>query len=209
MTKESKNTLEESFYKTISDPAFNITSDMIEIGIDNILDEGILKDIPIVNSLRSIVKAGFSISERLFLKKLSKFMVSSKTDRNSEKFKNFIKKIESKNEKDELSLYLLELLDKTTEQIKIPLYSKLFDYIINNELDWNDFFHLSICLNNLHPLGIDFIKEIMGNATSKENINIPRDYRENFLSSAGLSSRYGAQIHLNELGKKLYSYCIK
>lgn len=197
--------LEDSLLSTITDPTIDITSDAMEIIIDNVLADGILKDIPVVNTIKSVIKAGFSIRERAFLSKLFQFMNSSSIDRNSMQFKKFFAKVDKKNQKNELSRYLLELIDKTTEYQKIPLYSKIFDFIINNELDWKNFYYLSISLDKLHPIGIGFLNELMENSNKDgKSINVPRDEREGFLTSAGLTSRYGKQVHINEYGKKLY-----
>ena len=203
-----KHSIEDSLWETITDPSINITFDLTEIIVDKVLDEGVLRDLPIVNAIKSIVEAGFSIRDRLFLRKLFLFMKSSSVDRNSFKYIKFMDKIKKDNMKNELTQYLIELIDKTTDQIKIPIFSKLFDSIIEKELNWSEFYYLSICLNNLHPLGIDFIREIMAKKNVSENINISRDNRESFLLSAGLTSRNGGQMCLNDYGKKLYEYCL-
>ena len=52
----------------------SVVMDGVEIGIDQCLSDGILKDIPIINSIASIVKTTQSISNYLYLKKIVSFL---------------------------------------------------------------------------------------------------------------------------------------
>jgi len=46
-----------------------VASDLLEVGLDQLLEEGVFKDIPIVGSAIGLVKAGRTIRDQLFEKK--------------------------------------------------------------------------------------------------------------------------------------------
>ena len=63
--------IQDSFNLTLKNSNLqNIVSDFAELSVDSILQEGVLKDIPIVSTLISLTKVGISINDKLFLKKM-------------------------------------------------------------------------------------------------------------------------------------------
>ena len=84
------NSLSETLIKS---DLSSMTTEGLEIGIDQCLSDGIVRDIPIINSLVSIVKTTQSISNYLFLKKIVAFLNGIK-DIPKEKREQEIQKIE-------------------------------------------------------------------------------------------------------------------
>ncbi len=73
----NKKNIENEIIKSIKSPELtNLAEKYAEIGIDAIMSEGFLKDIPIVGSIISIGKLGVNISNVIFVKKLIRFLVS-------------------------------------------------------------------------------------------------------------------------------------
>jgi len=67
--------IQDSFDLTLKNSNLqNIVSDFAELSVDSILQEGVLKDIPIVSTLISLTKVGISINDKLFLKKILYFI---------------------------------------------------------------------------------------------------------------------------------------
>lgn len=58
----------------LSEPACSLAAEYAEIGIDAVLSEGVLKDIPFVNSLIAIANISISITDRILVNKLIKFL---------------------------------------------------------------------------------------------------------------------------------------
>lgn len=52
----------------------DLAQEYAEAGIDVVLTEGVLRDIPLVNTIVAIGKFGISISDRLLIKKLIRFL---------------------------------------------------------------------------------------------------------------------------------------
>lgn len=66
--------LSVSFADTLKGECVPIISEFAEIGLDAIMEEGVLKDIPIVSTAVAVLKIGSSIKERHNLKKLLVFL---------------------------------------------------------------------------------------------------------------------------------------
>lgn len=61
--KEYSNSLEE----TLKDSALhNVSAALAEVVIDNLIDDGIAKDIPIIGTVVGLGKVALGIKERLF-----------------------------------------------------------------------------------------------------------------------------------------------
>jgi hypothetical protein len=75
--QESNNIkkLSNSLKDTLADSDLqNVTSDLAETFTDTLLNDGILKDIPILGTIIGLAKASISLNERLLIKKLIYFL---------------------------------------------------------------------------------------------------------------------------------------
>jgi hypothetical protein len=72
---ESKS-IERSFIETLrKSDLSSVAAEVSELAVDRLLDDGLLRDIPVVSTFRSLWKAGATIRDWLFIKKLLKFLV--------------------------------------------------------------------------------------------------------------------------------------
>ncbi|MDN3656822.1 hypothetical protein QWZ08_14340 [Ferruginibacter paludis] len=127
----------------ISSELTNLTSGITEVGIDGLLENGILKDLPIVSSIISATKIGIAIKERIFLKKVLSFLYQVKDIPINERQK-FIEKITGDDKyKTKVGESLLLILDKLNDYTKAELIGKLFAASIKGEIDYNTFLKLS------------------------------------------------------------------
>jgi len=75
MRDTNKMNLPDSLSKTISNSELvSVSSELGEIAIDSILEDGLLKDLPIIASLTGLWKTGASIKDALFTRKLITFL---------------------------------------------------------------------------------------------------------------------------------------
>jgi hypothetical protein len=73
--KKDKEKTSSSLLDTITSPTASDTlKEYAEVGIDYFMEDGIYKDIPIINTIISVGKIGVSISDRRLIKKISKFI---------------------------------------------------------------------------------------------------------------------------------------
>ncbi len=129
--------LTTSFSQSINENAQSILSEVAEIGIDSILDEGLLKEIPLVSTVISLYKIGTNIHERHYLKKLYVFIEEINNHTANDEEREFYKeRIKSRPNK-ELE-YILILIDRYLDYYKprilAALYMSYLDYKISRDL---------------------------------------------------------------------------
>lgn len=127
----------------------SVVMDGVEIGIDQCLSDGVLRDIPIINSIASIVKATQSISNYLYLKKIVSFLNGIK-DVPKEKREYEIRKIEeSKKYRNKVGEQLLFILDHCEDNIKAEYISYWFRAFLNGVIDYRDFIQGASAINKI------------------------------------------------------------
>lgn len=76
-TQDNETTLSLSLSKSINEEALSSLSGIAEVGLDSIIEEGFLKDVPILSTVTSIYRIGKSVRERHHLKNSQCFLMSS------------------------------------------------------------------------------------------------------------------------------------
>lgn len=122
--------IQNSMIETLTSDLGGISSEILELGIDSLLKDGILKDIPIVSSIISVYNFGVSIRERFFIKKVIKFLYSLK-DTTTEERVEFLNK--HSEDKHQLGEKLIVILDRLDDIYKATLIGNLFsNYLYEN-----------------------------------------------------------------------------
>ena len=212
--------LTEDFEKSLFNDSKEIISDYIEIGIDSFINDGILKDFPIVNTIVSVLKVGKNIHDRNLLKQTLTFIDEfNKNNISKERFNNYKNQIENDSRKceEELGRVLL-LLNNFIDKEKSIMLSKLFKAYVKQLITWNEFCEYSEIINRLFIQDFSFLKEIyLGriNDTTDRN-DIYRVERLNSLGIIGMSfksskistingvmsNRQDSYLTMNNNGKK-------
>ena len=120
--------LVENFEKSLFDDSKDIIGDYLEIGIDSIIDEGILKEIPIVKTIVGVLKVGKNVHDRNLLKQTLVFINEfNRNEIRQDKIEEYKKRIENDPKKceDELGRIILLLNNFIDKEISIML-AKLF-----------------------------------------------------------------------------------
>lgn len=135
-----EKSLSIAFSDSLGETAISCASDLAEIGLDAVLDDGIFKDIPILSTVVAIYKIGSSIKERHNLKKLIVFLNEINNGivdeekrikyqqqfKSNEKFRN--QEIE----------YLLVLIDRYISYDKPKLLAKLYLAYLDGAIIWEE-----------------------------------------------------------------------
>jgi len=124
------------------DPA-QITPDLVEVALDHVLDNDIIKDIPIVRTMIGVLKAATSIRDRALVKKLIRFLFSlgSVSSETREQFKarmnvdeEFKKKVGEK---------LLLIVERLDDMSKPNLVAHAFQAYMEQKIDFDMFQRLA------------------------------------------------------------------
>lgn len=135
-----ENTLSVSFADSLNDNVVNVVGDAIEVGLDAIVDDGILKEIPLVSTVISIYKIGDSIKERHNLKKLAVFIQEINqaivSEEQKEEYRNKFR--ENENFRNNQLKYILVLIDRYITYDKPQMLAKLFLAYLDGRIVWEE-----------------------------------------------------------------------
>lgn len=166
----------------------DVAGDIIELGIDSILEDGLLRDIPIVNTIVGTFKFGQNIHDRNLLKQTIIFIQEFNNNSNSEKVQKYISEYKNnitnnpKKAENELGRIMI-ILNRNIDEIKTRILAKLYLYYIENKINWSEFCDLSEVNEKIFTLDIDVLKDIFLNNTDFDEQKLHNYQR---LVSAGL-----------------------
>lgn len=139
------NNITNSFSATLKDSDLqSVTTDLAETFSDALLNEGLLKEIPILGTLLGIGKAGFKIRDRLFLKKLLYFLAEINSISQADREK-LITEIDSSQEyRTKVGEKLLYIIEKCEDHEKSQTMGRLFRAFLDKKIDYDSFLRCSI-----------------------------------------------------------------
>lgn len=147
----------------IKDDLKDITRDDIEILIDMSIDDGLLKDIPIIGNLFSVINISQKIKDWFFYKKIHKFLFSLASIENEKRTK-FIEQIGNSNDKKKIGeelIFMIERLDHIEKSLYLGI---LFKAYILEEINYYKFTFLANVIDRI------FISDL-NNFLKYENID--------------------------------------
>ncbi|RJP50164.1 MAG: hypothetical protein C4583_11070 [Anaerolineaceae bacterium] len=124
----------------------DLLQDYGEIALDSVVSDGILKEIPVINSIVGVAKIAISIRDKLLVKKLAHFL-HELSDTTEKERMNFLQEFEEDpKEQRKIGENLLLLLDRLDNMDKPAMVAKLLKAYIKGEIDsFDDFtFYSSI-----------------------------------------------------------------
>lgn len=130
-----------SFENSISEEVFGCATELAEVGLDAIMDDGLLKEIPFVSTAISIYKIGQSLKERHYIKKLAVFLDEiNKGSADEEQRKKYRLKCAANQEFRNKELeYVLVLIDRYISLDKPRMLGKLYLAYLDETITWNEF----------------------------------------------------------------------
>lgn len=215
--------LTQDFEKSLFRESADTIGDYLELGIDSFVNDGVLKDLPIVNTIVAVLKVGKNIYDRNLLKQTLTFINEFNSNNISEeKIKKYKEQIEKDSKKceEELNRVIL-LLNKFIDKEKSILLAKVFKAYVNEIINWKEFCEYSEVIDRLFLQDLELLKEIY---YKKVNITKGRDdmFRVERLNSLGVialtmasmsisngKSRTDSYIVLADFGKKFMDVLIK
>ena len=157
-----------------------------ELGIDSILSDGILKDIPIIGTIVGVGKLAHNVHDRnlirqtlTFINEFNKGLISpEKIEKHRKKLHDNPKKLE-----EELGRVLI-LLDQNIDTIKSTFEGKFYVAYVDEKISWDEFCELCDITERLFVSDITNLREAYENNGVKGNATI--SYQHDRLNSVGL-----------------------
>lgn len=217
---DTGSTLYESMSQSILDPVVDVGVDYAEIAIDQIINDGLLRDLPIVKSFVQAGKTVVAIRDLFFLKKTIRFIIEmnngSLSPKKLEKHKTFLETHPDKL-KQEMEAVLI-YLDRENEAVKAPILARFYKLYIDETtgFDWKDFKVFSEILEFLSIYDLETLQAVYQQRAieSDQTVNI---FSLSRLYSLGLVEYYGgipAKVDgmsniiakISDVGKFFYKY---
>ena len=157
---EDRN-LPSALCDSITEETGNAAAGILEVGLDSILEDGLLKDIPLLSTATSLYKIGRSINERHYIKKLAKFIQTINDGLVGEaQVKEFRDRILQDQKKTEKELeYILILVDRYISYGKSTIIAKLYLSYLGCKLNWEEFSMYSEVTDQLFMNDLDFLRK--------------------------------------------------
>lgn len=216
LPENNNSGLSKQFTNEMLNPSIDLAVDYSEIYIDDLMDNGALKEIPIVKSVVGVIKAGISINQFWFAKKLLTFIKEFNTGEIDPKKKlKFQEKINTDDKyRKKVSEQVMVFLDKFLEINKAKISANLFKAYVEEKITYEQFVSISICLEKLHPDSYRFLNELENlNYEINDKFEGERNWSaEALLLTSGLAVETSDWWHgfkLKEEGQLLYELAIK
>jgi hypothetical protein len=184
-----------------------------EVALDTILQEGILRDIPVLNTIVAFYKAGVEIHHQLFLTKIINFLkeLSNTPLEKREKFVEEIKR--NPTQEREFEKTLLLLIDRADSLQKPSILGKLLKHHILGNISYEDATRLSYMVDRVYISDLSYLLNF--NSGVQRNQIIAASLQSiGLLSFAGIdggtlgeeTSSGGVSYELNEYASMLLRY---
>ena len=133
-------TLSVAFSDSLEVDVAEWVGELAEIGLDSIMDEGILKEIPFLSTAISLYKIGTSLKERHNLKKLAAFLDEvNKGITSEEKRQEYQQKFRTRDKfRNQEMEYLLVLIDRYINYEKPKMLAKLYLSYLDGAIVWEE-----------------------------------------------------------------------
>lgn len=174
------------FRDSIFSNGIDITADYFELGIDPNMEDGILKDIPIVKTIVSGINITKNIIDWNLLRQTIAFINELNNGTIDEKKLNDYKeKINMNPKKCEKELgRVLIYLNSFIDTEKTQMLARLFKTYICQKISWNEFCEFSEIINRMFITDIELLKHIRN--VDKIKGNEGDNFRIQRLSSQGI-----------------------
>ena len=211
-----------SFRESLFDGAADSIIELGELGIDSILDDGLFKELPIVNFLIGVKNTAQNIHDRNLIKETLQFIKEFNSGTiNKEKLQEYKEKIENDSKKAEKELgRVVIILNSTIEVEKSKMIANLFRNYINQNINWEEFCEFSEIVRMLFLNDIIYLRRIytgqMKDTTNcvlypidrLTSLGLINTSMKSIVMSSSSNSRTDKYLNLTAIGGKFYQSII-
>lgn len=135
----------------LKETSLDLTEDYINMGINQLVESELIKELPIVKNLKLLYDVGSFFKHRRFIKNICVFLKEYNYENiDDEKKDKFIQQLEDKKEQYRIIDFLLLYLESIKEDEKVILFSRLFKKYVLGDIYWEQFRFLSDCLEKVY-----------------------------------------------------------
>lgn len=146
---------------SITNEAASAASNILEAGLDSILEDGLFKEIPLLSTAISIYKIGHSVKEQHYIQKLAEFILAINEGVVGNAQVKVLRDrilLDQKRAKKELE-YILILVDRYISRGKPTIIAKLYLSYLESKLNWEEFTIYSEMTDHLFLNDLEFLRK--------------------------------------------------
>ncbi len=169
-----ENNLSLALRDSISEEASSTLTDIAEVGLDSVLDDGLFKDIPLISTALSLYRIGRSVKERHYVKKLAQFISSLNNGMVDEDSRDYYKKkLEGGNKQRNHELeYIMILIDRYISYDKPDMLAKLYLAYLREDILWQEFAMYAEAIDRFLPGDCSLLCSDADKFISRRNLGI-------------------------------------
>ena len=175
----------------------SLSKDFAEVAVDGIMDDGVLRDLPLVGGLIGIVKFGNSINKHLSAKKIYKFLFELHDIPQEQRIKKIDEINNSRKYQSSVGEMIFEMLERIESDGKPEIIGKIFSAVIEEKIDFADYLKCAHIVKNFFYYDLEKLKD--GHEKDYIYTTIGDGFLENGLVKIGVFGK--SQTTLSELGK--------
>ncbi|WP_437397567.1 hypothetical protein [Flagellimonas lutimaris] len=181
MKNRNPEVLENQIKKLIEDDSLEqLVKDYSEIGLDNLIQDELLKEVPLIKSFFAIFKFGKKVEDYFFAKKLIACLQEI-SEVNVVKRKRFIEEINGSNDTEEkVGETFILIISRADSISKAKLIGKLYKSYISGTIDYTQLRRLC------HLVDKAFIADLESLYSYHKNHQIPPIARESLINSGAI-----------------------
>lgn len=166
-----EKSLSVAFGESIKEISVEVVSDYAEIALDSVLEDGLLKDFPIISTVVALFKVGSSVLDRHNLKKLYIFLNEiNKGIATEEKRENYKEKFKANDKFRNSEIeYLLVLINRYISYDKPQMLAKLYMAYLDEVIMWEEFAMYSEIIDRFLLLDCNYL------ITETDTTTVPRN----------------------------------
>lgn len=186
------SSLADDLGKSLSKNIVPVSVEFLENGIDELISNNALRNIPILNSICGVIRVGKDLRERNLFKQTSAFLLEFNSGTiDEEKLQKYKEKLEDgKGRISELERVLL-ILNNNIDVEKSKILAKLFTAYINEQITWGDFCEFTDATDRLFLEDLRILRALYDNPNEAPRIG--DNFRSERLYAIGL---IGINLHI-------------
>jgi hypothetical protein len=199
----------------IKDSLFNddiqdLSTDITESVIDAVMEDGVLKEIPIIKSIIALGKTGVALRERNFLKQTISFIQGiNEGNISQEKREKYQKRLSDADIAEKELGRVLYLLDSQIENIQSKILGRMYLAYVKEEISWIKFCELSEANRRMFISDYDVLLRLSRNRAAEQILDRKDRYMLGRLIGLGLlvekESPAAERTPMQEFKRKLNS----
>lgn len=161
--------------------------ELLEVGVDSVLNDGVLKDLPIVGSVVGLIKAGVAVKERFYIKKLLTFLREFSSINENQRIKFITEELSDDSKRERFGETMLNLIERNDDSKKFSLYARVFEVHFCNSLSYEDTIRMCMMIDRTYYSDLEYILDFSDGSFGEQE-KAGELYKSGFLSFSGLDA---------------------